>query len=215
MIYVIIINYLYFFVYLQKPDGFAKNSTYKFNNIAYKMKINYQNISVSDSLFNDLLSLYELAFPEAERRPIAKYRHIAAAEPRFHICVATLDGAFAGFITYWAILDFVYIEHLAVMPDIRGLGIGRNLLALVAERAGGKPIIFEVEPDADEISHKRIVFYQRLGYILHPNFPYIQPAYAPGRDPIELQLMTSTPTTHQRLHQMAEAIKENVYLAYF
>ena len=64
------------------------------------MKINYQNISVSDSLFNDLLSLYELAFPEAERRPIDKLRHTAATEPRFHICVATLDGAFAGFITY-------------------------------------------------------------------------------------------------------------------
>ena len=101
------------------------------------------------------------------------------------------------------------------MPEIRGLGIGRNLLALVAQLADNKPIIFEVEPDADEISHKRIVFYQRLGYILHPDFPYIQPAYAPGREPIELQLMTSTPTTHQRLHQMAEAIKENVYLAYF
>ncbi len=191
------------------------NSNYKFNNNAYKMKINYQNISASDSLFNDLLSLYELAFPEAERRPTEKLRHIALHEPRFHICVATVDGAFAGFITYWTILNFVYIEHLAVMPDIRGLGIGRNLLALVADRADDKPVIFEVEPDADEISHKRIVFYQRLGYILHQHFHYIQPAYAPGRDAIALWLMTSKPAFDPDLHRMAQAIKENVYLAYF
>lgn len=179
------------------------------------MKIIYQNISPNVSLFNDLLSLYELAFPECERRPNDRLCHIANTEKRFTICAAIAENAFAGFISFWTIDDFIYIEHLAVLPSVRGLGIGRNLLAHVAEIAGERTIIFEVEPDADEISHKRIKFYQGLGYILHPEFHYIQPAYAPGREPIELWLMTSKPVDHTALNSMAEALKKNVYLAYF
>ena len=56
-------------------------------------------------------------------------------------------------------------------------------------RQTGKPAVLEVEKPDDELSQRRIRFYQRLGFVLSPR-PYTQPPYSPDRHPLELRLMS-------------------------
>ena len=75
---------------------------------------------------------------------------------------------------------------------MRGRGIGGLALQNVIA-AAGKPIVLEVEPAATgRQAEQRITFYQRNGLIAFPDYPYIQPAYAPDLPDVELMLMATS-----------------------
>jgi [ribosomal protein S18]-alanine N-acetyltransferase len=59
----------------------------------------------------------------------------------------TAEGQVAGFCTSWLILDELHINTIAVRPELRGRGIGRQLLAYVLDQAralGAQRIMLEV-----------------------------------------------------------------------
>ena len=70
----------------------------------------------------------------------------------------------------------------------RGAGYGATAMSELLRQAG-KPAVLEVEKPDDELSQRRIRFYQRLGFVLSPR-PYTQPPYSPDRHPLELRLMS-------------------------
>ncbi|MGE5814279.1 MAG: ribosomal protein S18-alanine N-acetyltransferase [Acidobacteriota bacterium] len=49
----------------------------------------------------------------------------------------TAEGAVVGFCTSWLIVDELHINTIAVRPEFRGKGIGRQLLAFLLNEARG------------------------------------------------------------------------------
>lgn len=135
--------------------------------------------------------LYTDAFPIEERRPWdALIDKLSDSGSHFHIMAIYSRGHLSGFISWWEMNDFRYIEHFAVDTRLRGSGIGAKAITRFVTQ--GSPVILEVEPaDTGLMAARRINFYKRCGFTPHPGFPYIQPPYAPGLPSMPLMLMTA------------------------
>ncbi len=142
----------------------------------------------NDKLFPFCWDLYEASFPEIERR--GRYYHLETmAMEQFHADVVFDDDEPIGLIFWWELSNFRYIEHLATSPEQRGKGYGDKILREFIAKSN-KPILLEVEHPTDEISRRRIGFYQRLGFALN-NHPYCHPSYQQIKDAVvELMVMT-------------------------
>lgn len=155
--------------------------------------------------------LYLESFPPEERRP---WQMILSPESHYgpKLQLIVVDGQFAGMVTTWHFDQFVYIEHLAVNPGIRGRGVGAELLGVLSSQVG-KPIVLEVElpNEADPMTIRRINFYTRNGFTLLEH-NYVQPPYTPELPEVPLKLMTTDSTiapeliTHT-LHMQVYGVK--------
>ncbi|MBQ8992562.1 MAG: GNAT family N-acetyltransferase, partial [Turicibacter sp.] len=79
---------------------------------------------------------------------------------------------------------------LACTPLSRGLGIGSKLVQEVLVEAGNRRLILEVEPPVDELTKRRIGFYERLGFTLNP-YDHYQAPLNPTTGVVELKIMSS------------------------
>ena len=114
-----------------------------------------------------------------------------------------------GLLTTWHFEDFIYIEHFAIDPTLRSQGYGSEALkAFIHEH--GKPIVLEAEPPTDAFSIRRIRFYERIGLTLY-DFPYMQPAYTPESNPVELRLMGTLDTNATPLPLVSQILHREVY----
>lgn len=143
---------------------------------------------LSDPLLDKVEKTYNDSFPEAERRAFSLVRELVKDEPRFVVYTLSKDEAYAGFITAWRFDSFTYVEHFAIDASARNGGIGGKAMKLFLELCDG-PVVLEVEMPADEMSKRRIGFYERLGYMLD-NHVYFQPPYRKGEPSLEMRLMT-------------------------
>ena len=66
-----------------------------------------------------------------------------------------------GILYYWTAPEYVYIEHLAISPDLRGANMGSRVLEAFCRKAGR--IVLEIDPPETEIAVRRLRFYERLG----------------------------------------------------
>ena len=114
-----------------------------------------------------------------------------------------------GLLTTWHFETFVYIEHFAIDPALRSQGYGTEALKTFISRQE-KPIILEAEPPTDDITRRRIGFYQRNGLTMY-DFPYIQPAYTPESKPVELRLMGTLNTNVTPLTLISSTLYRTVY----
>lgn len=138
--------------------------------------------------FADAAALYLEAFPEVERRPLeALERLVDMPGGNFVFSGVFVEGEFGGFITYWDFDSFIYAEHFAVLPSMRGRNIGGAVLEQLKSSVG-KPVILEVEPPQTEMAARRIGFYRRHGFEVVEK-DYLQPSYRPGGDPLPLWLL--------------------------
>ncbi len=154
-------------------------------------ELRYRDITAADCA--DLLRLYCHSFPADERRVydgVKGFRSfLNANSDKFHPLVITLDGRFAGFLTYWEFPGYVYVEHFAVEPEMRGNDIGGSTLRHLVENISDR-VLLEVEhPDTPE-ARRRISFYERHGFRLHADIEYMQPPYDPSLPEVPLLLMT-------------------------
>jgi ribosomal protein S18 acetylase RimI-like enzyme len=116
----------------------------------------------------------------------------------------------AGFCIIWDFTEFVYLEHFAIEPDVRGLGIGEGTLALIKANFD-KPVILETELPLDEISSRRIKFYKRNGFrVLYRH--YLQPSYDGIKPEVEMKLMsTAVDFASEELDRYIGIIRKKVY----
>ena len=154
-------------------------------------ELRYRDITPAD--YAALLRLYCLSFPAGERRVYdgehGFHSFLTANSGRFHPLVITLGGEFAGFLTYWEFPGYVYVEHFAVEPEMRGSDIGGSTLRHLVECVSDC-VLLEVEhPDTPE-ARRRIGFYERHGFRLHADIEYMQPPYDPSLPEVPLLLMT-------------------------
>lgn len=157
--------------------------------------------------------LYIASFPPEERRDWNDLQD-KTSDPREALSLLIIRSRrrFAGFITSWDLGGVRYVEHFAVDPSQRGSGIGANAITRFVGMAPS-PVVLEVEPASDgDMARRRISFYRRCGFTAHPDFPYIQPSYAPGLPELPLMLMTAGPTPGQLdLPTLSDAIRTQVY----
>ncbi len=128
--------------------------------------------------------LYEGAFPACERRCAAQHA-AALADPAFH-CLHLADehGCFCGLLSYWFLDSLCYVEHLAIVPELRGQGLGHQALAQLPG-----PLILEVEPVVDATTARRLAFYESCGLSRLPQH-HVQLAYQTGQPDVPLWLLS-------------------------
>jgi len=143
---------------------------------------------VTDPILDQVEKTYNDSFPEAERRAFSLVRELLRDNPSFSLYVLLRGNQYAGFITAWQWDDFVYVEHFAIDESARNGGIGGKAMSQFMNLFE-KPIILEVEIPVDEMSRRRIGFYERLGFVLD-NHVYYQPPYREGETWLEMRLMS-------------------------
>lgn len=153
-------------------------------------------------------SLFISAFPESERRPVEKQRFNIENKDMFH-CYLFIENNETpiGFITIWKFTDFYYAEHLAVDPALRNGGYGSRVMQTLL-RELKKPLILEVETPEDEMSKRRIGFYQRQGFEICDT-GYVQPPYRKGGESLPMYLMVANKPQQNMLD--LQTIKETIY----
>ncbi len=138
-------------------------------------------------------NLLHQSFPENERRNDEDQRRNTDYNQRFccHLLSdETIKGKMypIGLVTIWQLEGFYYVEHLATSPTVRNKGYGKQIMEILKERLAGNIIILEVERPEDELSIRRIGFYERCGFTLCTQ-DYIQPPYRKGGETLPLYLM--------------------------
>lgn len=176
--------------------------------------------------WDSLVRIYLQSFPIDEQRPVESIARLLNEEPRYTM-YAIVDDNYAaelqtqsqqpianspkalGLLTTWEFNDFIYIEHIAIDPTLRSQGYGSEALkAFIHEH--GKPIVLEAEPPTDEMTRRRIRFYERIGLTLY-DYPYIQPAYTEESLPVELRLMGTIDTENIPLDKVSDTLHREVY----
>lgn len=155
-------------------------------------------------------ALYVDAFPPEERRDVRSWKNLIANDGTVFraLRIVRPEQNFLGFLTYWDLEKFFYVEHFAVSVSARGGGIGGLALDLLLATAGHKPFVLEVEPPATEEARRRIAFYERHGFKLS-SLPYRQPPYDPTKKKgLPLNLMT---TDLAFLNAHADEVRQTLY----
>lgn len=142
----------------------------------------------SDPLLDKVEKTYNDSFPEVERRAFSLVRDLIRDEPRFIVYALFRDNLYVGFITGWRFELYTYVEHFAIDASARNGGIGAEAMKQFLAYCG-TPVVLEVEMPADEMSKRRIGFYERLGFVLDDHV-YYQPPYRKGEEWLEMRLMT-------------------------
>lgn len=142
--------------------------------------------STDSALFARVDALYAQAFPWHEQRePAAKAQ--ALNDPRYTL-EAWFDGEqFVGMSGSWRLGEMLYIEHLAVDGTLRSKGYGKILLAELLTRA---PLtVLEIDPLTTEIAHRRLRFYESMGFKANP-WAHAHPTYHQGIADHELVVLS-------------------------
>ena len=160
--------------------------------------IRLREIGSADAGYVFVERLWQAAFPETERRDREAQRANTDSNPVFHCVLAeNEDDVPVGFLTYWDFGTFCYVEHFATDPAMRNHGYGGQILQGGVGRVGG-PLGVGGGKAEDEMSHRRVGFYERNGLRLWQETPYIQPAYRVGGESLPMRLMTTPDLQQER-----------------
>lgn len=154
--------------------------------------------NTSHPFFADAMALYADSFPVHEQR-LAKSQQNILLHPNYHCDAVLEDGNFCGILFSWEIGKITYIEHFAVSSNLRGKGIGSDILKMFLI---SHPLtVLEIDPPIDEISIRRKGFYQRLGFVTN-SFEHRHPPYRPQTKAHELVVMSFPRTLLQEEYQL-------------
>lgn len=145
---------------------------------------------IPEALFDEMFSIIERSFPSNERR--RKAEHLAEFNSGFFRSLCLCGERLVGFLNFWDFADFVYIEHFAVDPQLRGKGTGTAIMNKALELNPTRTKVLEAEPpELSDTAFRRIGFYKRLGFLQNP-MEYWQPPITANEPPVMLSLL-STP----------------------
>ncbi len=165
-------------------------------------------------LYNAFWQLMETAFPPEERRTETGFRKQLESDQFFILLFLDQQSELISFVTYWNLIDFIYIEHLAVVEKLRGKGkfsLMLNRLELLNQKA----VIFEVEPPETPQAVERMAIYHHKGFYSYV-FPYLQPPYSLDKPSLRLILMGNRPQpSFNQLEKWVKTIQQTVYSARF
>ena len=149
--------------------------------------------------------IMEESFPIDERRTMENQKKLLS-EKSYELLGCKEEGKLLSFFALWQFEDFLFIEHFAVDKKVRNGGLGAVMLSNL-QKMNDKKIILEVEPPADELTKRRVAFYERNGFYLNDYF-YMQPAMAENTKPIPLKIMSYPKELSQKEF---ETVREELY----
>lgn len=160
-----------------------------------------------DQILTPLIALYEVSFPEEERREISQLKKLIDSAEQMSLNAVFFEEQFAALFIYWEMDGFYYLEHLAVQPELRNQKLGARILAWAEQNLHGLRLL-EVEPDDTEMAARRIGYYKRNGYDILTK-EYVQPSYRSSEDACELWIMGNMDSDN--LCNYISQIKEYAY----
>lgn len=114
------------------------------------------------------------------------------------------------FLVFWKFKDFNFIEHFAVDDSLRGKGIGTKLLKKYLDNNNNLTVL-EVELPEDEISTRRIKYYERMGMELN-EYDYLQPPLQKGKPLLPLKIMSyGKKMKYHEFSGLRDGLYKNVY----
>ena len=159
---------------------------------------------INETDFPEIYRIMQASFSDDEYRPYDEQLALFE-EPEYRIYYMP-----AGFLAVWEFESFIYIEHFAVDPALRNSGTGSAMLQELVKQYQ-KPICLEVELPEDELTRRRIGFYERNGFVFN-EYPYIQPPISKGKSPVPLRIMTyRSEITREEFQKMKEILYSRVY----
>ena len=159
---------------------------------------------INETDFPEIYRIMQASFSDDEYRPYDEQLALFE-EPEYRIYYMP-----AGFLAVWEFESFIYIEHFAVDPALRNSGTGSAMLQELVKQYQ-KPICLEVELPKDELTRRRIGFYERNGFVFN-EYPYIQPPISKGKSPVPLRIMTyRSEITREEFQKMKEILYRRVY----
>ena len=189
-----------------------------------------RDIHTSDPSYPWVEQLWLASFPCNERRDTEAQRNNVDSRANFHCLLAEDDGKAVAFITYWHFGDFCYGEHLATDPACRNKGYGAQILSILHSKlfplpskpstfnsqlstlTPPMPFVLEVEMPADDLSRRRIAFYERNGFTLWRDCAYMQPPYRPEDAPLPMLLMVKgNLSPEEDFQRVKQTIHREVY----
>lgn len=153
---------------------------------------------ITEETFEQIFPLLEEAFPVTELREKERQRAMLQ-NPCYRLYGVRKEDTFGAVFAAWEIDDFLYIEHFAVKETFRNGGYGGGLLDAFLEEKG-KPTVLEVEEPEDDLTRRRIGFYERHGFFFN-TYPYLQPPMRAGQDMLPLKLMTKPTAIDEKTYQ--------------
>lgn len=108
--------------------------------------MNFSIITPQSSCWHEVVQLYTSSFPYEERREIENWQTLANTISDFHILALLNNDDLLGFISYWDLEGFVYVEHFAISTTHRNQGLGTEIFKQLQEKVCYRPIVLEVEP---------------------------------------------------------------------
>ncbi len=158
--------------------------------------------------FTQFWNIYQDAFPQEERRDIKDYRENLIRNPHYKFAPYFKEGSMIGFVSFWDLDAFLFIEHFAIHRKARGNGYGTRILRKLMNKAR---IVLEVEPPVDTITQRRVRFYRRMGFHLN-DYKYVQPPYRQGEHSVPLKLMSyPAPIGTDKVEAVTKRIYHHVY----
>lgn len=128
------------------------------------------------------------AFPNNERRDLDEFRSITNSNGKFFNNIILDDRLPVGLITYWKFDGFFFFEHFATMPEYRNKGIGKRVFDNIKSN-GIHPIVLETEFPVDDLTKRRIGFYERQG-LKRWSSEYFQPPYRKSDGLLKMCVLT-------------------------
>lgn len=167
-------------------------------------------ITPSESkLWEQVWRLYTDSFPEWERRRISSHSR-ASEDDAFNTYIALDNGNLMGLVFYWKSDGMIYIEHLAVNPIMRGKSIGSTIVKGLIDEYPDFTILLEIDPPVDEISKRRLAFYERLGFVMN-DYEYVHPSYSKNGKPHPLKVLSlPAPISPDELENFKRYMAETV-----
>ena len=192
--------------------------------------------------WDSLVRIYHDSFPIDEQRPVESIARLIVEEPRYTLyAIVNAIGSWPlaiggspdssnsfenenrqkptansqnpiGLLTTWHFDEFTYIEHFAINTELRSQGYGSKAISTLIKQKEN-PIVLEAEPPTDELTRRRIRFYERQGLTLY-DFHYLQPAYTEASQPVELRLMGTLDTNATTLTDVSNTLHREVYGAF-
>jgi len=149
--------------------------------------MNFERImSPEHPAFERVCGLYQISFPLHEQRT-RETQEAVLTNPEYHCQAIFEEDLFVGLLMAWETPDFIYVEHFAIAPELRGQNYGSQALKLLREQ--GKPVVLEIDPLVDEAAIRRKHFYEKIGFRQNP-FDHVHPPYRANFQGHELVVMT-------------------------
>ena len=126
--------------------------------------MNFKQIRcISDIDFELTWQTYSSSFPVYEKRLLNSHKE-ALADSRFFANSVYDKGKYIGFIFYWILDSYIFIEHFAIKENYRNMNYGSKIIGKLISENARFTLLLEIDPPEDEISRRRLSFYSRLGF---------------------------------------------------